>query len=72
VLASARNNVWDVTTASANAGRFVFTGQLFQHGARAGRHQLPTTSASTPAQPGSPLLTDVLAGAPVTTAYRGA
>jgi len=78
VLASARNNVWDVTTASANAGgEFVFTNASFSNTVQAAglggiSYTNDVAGLNPRPQPGSPLLTNVLAGAPNSTTYRGA
>lgn len=78
VRAEARNNVWDVTTASANGfGQFVFTNTgLNNTVAAAGLGGISYTNDVAGLNPrpqvGSPLLGGVLAGAPVATSYRGA
>jgi hypothetical protein len=78
VRASAQNNVWDVTTASANGfGDFVFTNAgLNNTVAAAGLGGVSYTNDAAGLDPrpqaGSPLLGDVLPGAPVATSYRGA
>jgi hypothetical protein len=78
VRASAQNNVWDVTTASANAvGEFVFTNASFANTVEAAglggiSYTNDVAGLNPRPQPGSPLLTNVLAGAPITTGYRGA
>jgi len=78
VLASAQNNVWDVTTASANGfGQFVFTNAGLNNTVEAallGGIAYTNDMAGLDPRPqaGSPLLTGVLAGAPVATSYRGA
>jgi len=75
VRASALNNVWDVTTASANANDFVFTTGSFSNSVEAallGGIGYTNGILNPRPQPGSPLLTNVLPGAPVATTYRGA
>jgi hypothetical protein len=78
VRASAYNNVWDVTTAaSSGIGEFVFTNASFNNsllGAALGGISYTNDVAGLDPRPqaGSPLLTNVLAGAPVATSYRGA
>ncbi len=78
VRANAQNNVWDVTTASANGlGEFVFTNASFNNTVEAallGGISYTNAAAALDPRPqaGSPLLGGVLAGAPVATTYRGA
>lgn len=78
VRASAYNNVWDVTTGDANGlGAFVFTNASFNNTVQtAGLGGISYTNDAAGLDPrpqaGSPLLTNVLAGAPTTVAYRGA
>lgn len=78
VRASAQNNVWDVTTAaSSGIGEFVFTNASFNNsllGAALGGISYTNDVAGLDPRPqaGSPLLTNVLAGASTATDYRGA
>jgi hypothetical protein len=78
VRASALNNVWDVTTAaSSGLGEFVFTNASFNNTVEAAvlsgiAYTNDAAGLDPRPQAGSPLLSGVLAGAPVATTYRGA
>lgn len=78
VRAEARNNIWDVTTASANAnGEFVFTTPGFNNTVEAAglggiSYTNDVAGLDPRPQAGSPALSGVLAGAPMATTYRGA
>src|SRR6478736_867947 len=78
VRASAYNNVWDVTTAaSSGIGEFVFTNASFNNTVEAAllggiSYTNDVAGLDPRPQAGSPLLNNVLAGAPITTTYRGA
>ncbi len=79
VLATARNNVWDVTSGPTPAffGNFVFTNASFNNTVEAAglggiSYTNDVAGLNPRPQAGSPLLTNVLAGAPVATTYRGA
>jgi hypothetical protein len=78
VRASAQNNVWDVTTAaSSGIGEFVFTNVSFNNTVQAAvlggiSYTNDVAGLDPRPQAGSPLLTNVLVGAPVATSYRGA
>ncbi|HYG23932.1 MAG TPA: hypothetical protein VEH04_14205 [Verrucomicrobiae bacterium] len=78
VRASAMNNVWNVTTASANAnGNFLFSGAGFSNyvgDAALGVISYTNDIAALNPRPqsGSPALTNALAGAPFEVSYRGA
>jgi hypothetical protein len=76
--ADARNNVWDVTTASANAnGEFVFSDGSRNNTVEAallGGISYTNDAAGLDPRPqaGSPVFNNVLAGAPMPVNYRGA
>lgn len=76
-LADARNNVWDVTTASANAnGEFVFSNGSRNNTVEAallgGVSYSRDLGLDPRPQAGSPVFNNVLAGAPMPVNYRGA
>lgn len=77
-LADARNNVWDVTTASANAnGNFLFSDAGRNNTVEAallGGVSYTNDAAGLNPRPqaGSPVFNNVLAGAPMPANYRGA
>ena len=79
VLATARNHVWDVTSGPTPTffGDFVFTNASFNNTVQAAglggiSYTNDVAGLNPRPQAGSPLLTNVLAGAPVATTYRGA
>jgi hypothetical protein len=79
IRASAKNNVWDCTTGptAGFSGNFVFTTVNFSNDVQAAvlggvSYTNDVAGLNPRPQAGSPLFTNVLAGAPVTVSYRGA
>jgi hypothetical protein len=77
MLASIRNNIWDVNTGASSAGgEFIFTTGAFNNSLQdamlGGISYEPDGMLDPRPQAGSPVYADVLAGAPMAVNYRGA